>query len=174
MNKIVILCGSNDCGKTTSLRGFFRIKNNAPSPDSYVERKINGIIVCAVNFNSPQEQSVFCNVKQVQENINERIQICNEESKRKPYILLIPFTMSGSRTKKKKLNEKCIINPIKELEKKFKVYVIYLRKTNAKNLTEKDALMKRVTSVLIETTKDDYDKSKELEKFVKKRVIKSM
>ena len=172
MNKIVILCGSNNSGKSTTLRGFFRIKDIDASPSSYVERKLDGRIVCAVSFSSPQERSAFCNVEQVQDDINERIQTCNEKSKGKPYILLIPFTMSGSRTKKKKLNRECIISPIEELKKKFKVYVIYLRKKNAVNVAEKDALMKKIAIKEIETTKTDYDKSKELEKFLKEKIVK--
>lgn len=174
MNKIVILCGSNNSGKTTTLRGFFKIKDTDGSPSSYIHRKINGKILCAVSFSSPQERSMFCNVKQVQDDINERIQVCDDESKGKPYILLIPFTMSGSRTKKKKLNEECIIKPIEELKRKFKVYVIYLRKTNARNPIEKDALMKKINAEPepVETTRTDYDKSEELEKFLKKKIAK--
>jgi ABC-type sugar transport system ATPase subunit len=170
MNKIVILCGSNNSGKTTTLRRFFRIKDIDASPSSYVERKFNSRIVCAVSFSSPQERSVFCNVEQVQDDINERIQTCDEKSKGEPYILLIPFTMSGSRTKKEKLNQECIISPIEELKKRFKVYVLYLRKTNTMNLAEKDALMKKIAIAEIETAKTDYDKSKELENFLKEKI----
>ena len=129
--------------------------------------------VCAVSFSSPQERSAFCYVEQVQDDINKRIQECDKESKGKPYILLIPFTMSGSRAKKKKLNNECIVKPIEELEKKFKVYVIYLKKKNARNLAEKDALMKKIAVAEIETTKTDYDKSKELEIFLKEKLITS-
>jgi ADP-heptose:LPS heptosyltransferase len=171
MNTIVILCGGNSCGKTTTLKGFFGISKNAQSPEYHVERKINGKTVCAVSFGSPQEQSKFCNVKQVQENIDNRTQTCDKESKVKPYILLIPFTMSGSRKERKKLNEDCIIKPIEKLKEKFKVFVVYLRKTNARNLAEKDALMKKIAIAEFETTKNDYDKSRELEKFLKEKII---
>jgi len=47
-----------------------------------------------------------------------------------------------------------------------------LRKTNAQNLAEKDALMKEIALVEIETTKDDCDKSAELEEYLRKEVIK--
>ena len=170
MNKIVILCGGNNSGKTSTLRGFFGIDNADASPSSYVERKLDSKIVCAASFSSPQERSAFCNVKQVQDDIDERLKVCDEESKGKPYILLIPFTMSTSDADRKKLNVNCIVKPIEELEKKFKVYVIYLRKTNARNLAEKDALMKPIAVAEIETTKTDYDKSKELEKFLREKL----
>lgn len=171
MNSIVILCGGNSCGKTTTMRSFFKIKDGTPSPDSYVERKFEGKIICAVSFGSPQEQSPFCNVDRVQENIQRRIDECNEKATSKPYILIIPFTMSGSRTQKKKINKECILNPISELARNFKVYIIYLRKMNAHHLTEKDDLMKDRAIDTIMTTKDDYDKSNELEKSLKEKIL---
>ena len=171
MNTIVILCGGNSCGKTATLKGFFGISKASYSPEDYIERKLDGKTVCAVSFGSPQEQSAFCEVNQVQANIDGRIQTCDKECKAKPYILLIPFTMSGSREKRKKINEQCILKPIEKLGQNFKVFVIYLRKTNAHNLSEKDTLMKDLATVTIETTKKDYDKSRELEKFLKEKVL---
>jgi hypothetical protein len=67
----------------------------------------------------------------------------------------------------------CILEPIEELRKKFKIFVIYLRKTNAQNLAEKDALMEQAALIKIETTKHDCDKSAELEKFLREVVIKA-
>jgi len=171
MNTIVILCGANSCGKTSTLKGFFGIRKNVKSPEYYIERKLDGMTVCAVSFGSPQEQSDFCDVIQVQKNIKERTQTCDKESKVKPYTLLIPFTMSGSRKKRKKVNKDCIIKPIEELRKSFKVFVIYLRKTNTHYRAEKDALMKDIAVKTIETTKEDFDKSIELEKFLKEKVL---
>lgn len=174
MNNIVILCGANNSGKTSTLKGFFRIDQNTDSPEYYVERKLDGRTVCAVSFGSPQEQSKFCNVLQVQENINSRIRECDEKATNKPYFLIIPFTMSSSRKRKKKLNEDCICKPIEELKKRFNVFVIYLRKTNTHHRNEKDALMESVEAMkpYILTTKDNYDKSKELEKFLIDYVFK--
>lgn len=114
----------------------------------------------------------FCNVKKVQENINHRINECEKSASSKPYFLIIPFTMSGSRNKKKKVNEDCILKPIKELEKTFRVFVIYLRKINTHHLKEKDALMKDVAIATISTKPDryeDYEKSKDLEKVLREK-----
>jgi hypothetical protein len=173
MNSIVILCGGNSCGKTTTLRGFFGIKNGDLSPEYFVEKKLDGKTVCAVSFGSPQEQARgFCKVDKVQENINRRISECDEKATSKPYILIIPFTMSGSRSEKKKINKDCILKPIEVLKKSFKVFIIYLRKTNAHNLTEKDALMKDIAMDTIETAKKDYDKSRELEKILREKILK--
>lgn len=120
MNNVVILCGANSCGKSTTLKGFFGIAKTADAPE-YNERKIDGKTVCAVSlgvtFGSPQEQSPFCNVVKVQENIKTRIIECDRKATSKPYFLIIPFTMSGSRKKKKKVNEDCILKPIEELKK---------------------------------------------------------
>jgi ABC-type cobalamin/Fe3+-siderophores transport system ATPase subunit len=172
MNSIVILCGGNSCGKTTTLKGFFKVKS-AHSPKSYVERKLDGKRVCAVSFGSPQEQEPFCKVELVNGNIRNRISECKQNTNGEPYILVIPFTMSVSKADRTKLNKDCILKPIKELQKMFKVFVIYLRKTNTRSLAKKDALMEQVALKTIETTKDDYDKSAELEKYVREAVIKS-
>jgi len=171
MNTIVILCGGIKCGKTTTLKGFFKVKS-VPSPKSYIEWKLDNKIVCAVYFGSPQEQEPFCNVEQVNENIKNRIAKCEDNTKDESYIVLIPFTMCGNR-KGEKINRNCILEPIRKLEEKFQVFIIYLRKTNIRNLTEKDALMAQVASLTIQTTKQDYDKSVELEKFLREVVMKS-
>ena len=169
MNTIVIICGGNSCGKTTTLKRFFRIDYQARSPNYYVERILDSKIICAKSFCSPQEQSKFCNVKQVKENIKERTQACDLESKGEPYILLIPFTMNIDSANRKRINENCIIRPIEELRKEFKVYIMYLRKTNAQNLAEKDELMKQINAFFItpETTEKDCDRSKQLETYLK-------
>ncbi|WXG43011.1 MAG: hypothetical protein WED04_02930 [Promethearchaeati archaeon SRVP18_Atabeyarchaeia-1] len=153
------------------MRSFFGIEEDSPNPDFFVERKFKGKIVCAVNFGSPQEQSPFCDVDKVQENIQRRIDECNREATSKPYILIIPFTMFGNRRQGKKINKACILNPIDELEKHFKVFIIYFRKTNTHNLAEKDALMQGRAIATIETTEQDYDKSSELEKVVREKIL---
>jgi ABC-type cobalamin/Fe3+-siderophores transport system ATPase subunit len=172
MNSIVILCGGNSCGKTTTLKGFFKVKG-AQSPESYIERKLDGKRICAVSFGSPQEQEPFCKVELVNGNIKNRILECENNTDGEPYILIIPFTMSVSNADRTKLNKDCIVEPIDELKKKLKVFVIYLRKANAQNLSKKDALMEQIALKTIETTKDDYDKSAELEKYLREVVIKS-
>jgi hypothetical protein len=143
------------------------------SPDSYVERKLDGKRICAVSFGSPQEQEPFCKVEHVNGNIKDRILECEKNTNGEPYVLIIPFTMSVSGADRTKLNKDCILKPIEELKKKFKVFVIYLRKINARNLAEKDALMGQVALKTIETTKDDYDKSAELESYLREVVMKS-
>jgi ADP-heptose:LPS heptosyltransferase len=154
--------------------------------------ELNGKMVCAVSFSSlqeelehmelPEEERKFCNFMKVSELIQKRIRKCDEELKSKPYILLLPFTMSTSKADRKKLNEDCIIKPIKELEQKFNVFVIYLRKENTKNLTEKDALMKKIDAYFItpDTIKDkDHpkngcDRSKQLETYIRQKVIQTL
>jgi hypothetical protein len=172
MNKIVIICGANSCGKSSTLKGFFGISIGSKSPDYYIERKLDGKIVCAVSFSSSQEKvHDFCNVTKVQEDIKRRVIECEERATSKPYNLIIPFTISGSPKRKKKVNKDCVLKPIDDLKKRFNVFVVYLRKTNTHNRAEKDALMKDVAVVTIETTEKDYDKSRELERFLKEKVL---
>lgn len=171
MNTIVILCGAVDSGKTKTLKGFFKVKS-AHSPQSYIERKFDGRIVCAVGFGSPQEQQDFCKVELVNENIQKRIVECENNAKGEAYILLLPFTLRGSTKEGKTINKNCILKPIEKLKEKFKVFVVYLRKTDGYN-AERDALMQDVASIMIETAWNDCDKSAELEKFLRQVVIKS-
>ena len=180
MNNIVVLCGANSCGKTTTLKGFFGIAKTVDSPEYYVEKKLDGKTVCAVSFSSPQEQSPFCKVEIVQENIKSRISVCEKKAKSKPYFLIIPFTMSGSVKEKKKINKNCILKPIEELRKSYRVFVIYLRKTNAHHLKEKDALVEKIALIKdvvlisppILTTREEYEKSRDLEKVLREKILK--
>jgi hypothetical protein len=172
MNTIIILCGSNDSGKTATMKGFFVIDKNTRSPHDYIERKLDGRIVCAFSFGSPQEKvQKFCAVEKVQDNIQRRIDECNKKASSKPYILIIPFTMSGSRIQKKKINEDCIIKPINWLKKDFHIFVIHLRKGKARNLKEQDDLMKDLAIEKIETTKKDYDKSSDLINILRQKIF---
>jgi hypothetical protein len=129
--------------------------------------------VCAFSFGSSQEKvNDFCNVDKVLMNIDRRIKECDEKATSKPHFLIIPFTMSASPKRKKKINKDCILKPIEELENRFDVFVIYLRKTNTHHLKEKDALMEPIAMrPYIQTTKKDYDKSKELKKFLIEKIF---
>ena len=82
--------------------------------------------------------------------------------------------MSGSIEKKKKVNEDCILKPIRELQKTFRVFVICLRKTNTHHLKEKDALMEGLAITRISSKPDryeDYEKSKDLEKVLREKIL---
>lgn len=179
MNTIVLVCGSDSSGKTSTLKGFFSItaKN---SPSILVKREIDGMTICAVSFGSVQEElnkqeikQRFCNYEQVLKNIEKRVQTCDSELKGKPYILLIPFTMSASDADRKKLNHNCIIKPFEELSKKFNVFPAYLRKARAQNQEQKDALMKQINAYFIipDTIKTDCDRSNQLETYIRQKII---
>ncbi len=170
-------------GNQLLLKGFFGIAETADAPQ-YNERKLDGKTVCAVSFGvtfgSPQEQSPFCEVDSVIKNIKDRISECEGKTTSKSYFLIIPFTISGSREKKKKVNSACILKPIEELTKSYRVFVIYLRKKNTHYRKEKDALVEEIALIKdvvvirppILTTKEDYDKSDELEKVLKEKILK--
>ena len=155
------------------MKGFFNISKNKRSPSKFISKRVKGKLVCAVSFGSPQEQEPFCKVKRVQKNIDDRIEECDEKTEGESYILIIPFTIQVNKKDKKSLNKKCITTPIENLKKTCKVFVIYLRKTNTRLLSDKDALMNRLKIAEFATSTTDYDKSKELKAFLKRKVIKS-
>lgn len=176
MSAIVILCGSNNSGKTSTIKGFFGGKYTlTESRAHFYERILDGKKVFAVNAGSPQEiVKKFCRVELVNKDIEKRISECNKKAESQSYILIIPFTMSVSKADRTKLNEDCILKPIEKRKETFNVFVIYLKKTSAKNLAKKNALMKQIALIEIETTEDNYDKSAELEVFLRKNVIKTL
>jgi GTPase SAR1 family protein len=131
MNAIVVLCGGNSCGKTTTIRKFFKEKSSfTESGKEFFEMTIEGKRVYAVGSGSPQERNDFCKVQRVNADIQARIDECNMRAAGQSFILIIPFTMSVSEVDRK-LNEDCILEPIKELRKTFNVFLIYLQKANA-------------------------------------------
>jgi ABC-type cobalamin/Fe3+-siderophores transport system ATPase subunit len=86
MNTIVIPCGSNSSGKTTTLRSLFNITAKK-SPSHFTDIKIDGKRVCAVSFCSPQERvqakdkNNFCKFELVNEDIHNRIAECETNTK---------------------------------------------------------------------------------------------
>lgn len=178
MNTIVILCGSDSSGKTTTLRRLFNITGRNSPSHFKGDVKINGRIVCAVSFGSPQERvqakdkDNFCMFELVIEDINNRIAECEIKTKGEPYILLIPFTMS-TRKGEAELNENCIKKPWEFLKKRFgdfNVFVAYIQKEKPTHEDLKNKLMRRLEAYFIEpkTTHDDCDRSEELRAFLKK------
>jgi hypothetical protein len=169
MKAIVLLCGSNEVGKTKTLKAFFGVSHiERLKPMQLLERILNGMKIYAVSLNSPQEQSEFCNVSEVKARIEKRIQKCEEASHGQDYILIIPFGIyQKGRRKTEQLNEKCILEPIEWLKKLgFKVRSIYLRKETARLLPLKDELMKKITSQEIKSEKNYDRQAKELESFI--------
>ena len=177
MNVIVILCGGNSSGKTTTIKRFFKDKSSTTNNGRhFFERMLDDNRVYAVSSRSPHEiVNCFCDVEGVNKDIEKRTDECDKKANGQRYILIIPFTMSVSEADREKLNEDCILRPIETLKGRYNVFVIYLKKKNAKNLEQKNALMKRITPHKeIETTRDDYDKSTELEVYIREKIIKTL
>ncbi len=131
MKPIVLLCGSNNVGKTKTLKKFFgESLTGRLKPTQKLKKGLNGKKIYAVSLSSPQEQSPFCVINEVKERIEKRIQKCGQASQAQDYTLIIPFTMY---VKDGSINERCIMEPIEFLRAKgFKVFPIYLRKENGK------------------------------------------
>jgi hypothetical protein len=173
LNSIVLLCGGNDSGKTTTCRKFFDgcIANRRENMEFYV-KQLRGKLIYGVGADSPQENSQlrtkeFCDVDDVKRDIDKRIRICDAESREQSYILIMPYGMyeDDSRTR---LNENCFLEPKRWLEevRMFRVLPIYLRKTNATHWAQKDELARRICNREIETNKENYDKSREVEEII--------
>lgn len=119
----------------------------------------------AVSLNSPQELRDFCDVEGVKDSIGKRIKKCKQASKGQQYTLIIPFGLYGAT--KGKLNEDCILKPIEWLRSQgFRIFIIYLKKKTARRLDLVDSFMKKLTSNVIESTKEYDRQSKELENFI--------
>jgi GTPase SAR1 family protein len=177
MNAIVILCGGDSSGKTTTIKRFFKDESTIMSSGRhFFERILDDNRVYAISSCSPHEiVNCFCDVDGVNKDIEKRTDECDKKANGQRYILIIPFTMSFSRADRNKLNEDCILKPIEDLKKAYKVFIIYLKKSNAKLCSQMDALMKRVESdKTIETTKKVFNKSTELEAFIKEKAIKTL
>ena len=94
MKTIMLLCGADSSGKTSTLRRFFRFKGDLRS-NPLLERTLNGKKVYAFNLGSPQELAkVFCALDKVKPRIEKRIQKCEQASLNQDYVLIIPFTLS--------------------------------------------------------------------------------
>jgi hypothetical protein len=167
MNTIVLLCGANKSGKTTTLRRFFiNCKERKVNRATLYERAIDGKKVYAVGFDSPQEREKFCRVDLVKANIEKRITICEEAARGQNYVLVIPFGLRENK-ERTQLNKRCILEPIEWLKGRgFRVFSIYLKKANTRRLEEKNAVMVKITQTIFLTTPRDCDKSGELEKFI--------
>jgi len=167
MKTIVILCGVNETGKTKTLKRFFGVSHiGRLRPMQLLERTLNGKKVCAVSLSSPQELKKFCEVDEVKDSIEKRIQKCERASKGQDYTLIIPFGVYGAVNGK--LNEDCILKPIKWLrDQGFRVFVIYLEKKRARGLNLIDSFVKKITSIEIASTEEYERQSKDLENFIK-------
>jgi len=172
MKTIVLLCGSNDVGKTNTLKKLFSVSLvGRLKPMQLLERVLNGKKIYAVSLSSPQELSDFCVVDEVKVNIEKRIQKCELASEGQDYILIMPFGIyEGKGEHKGQLNERCVLEPLEWLRSLgFRVASVYLRKEKARLLSLIDLLMKKVTSTVIESQKNNYDRqARELEEFIKK------
>jgi hypothetical protein len=168
--KIVIpLCGSDDAGKTKTLKVFFGVEHiRRLKPMQLLEKHLNGKTVYAVGLTSPHElANDFCNVDEVKKRITKRLKKCDKKAQGKDYFLIIPFTMS---VENGKINEKCILEPIEWLKAmNIRVFSVYLRKTETNFLEAKDALMRKIATPIIESKIGEEDRqAKELENITKR------
>ena len=163
MKTVVLLIGSNDSGKTETLKTFFQvIPGETVKPMQFLARKLSRKDVLCIGLSSPQELCRFCHSDEVKRNIEQRIDICEKETKGKDYFLIIPFEVY--KNSNGEINSKCIIEPILSLRVKGKVILVYLRKGNAETNQSLDMLMTSLSvKNRIGSTMNHEKQAKELE-----------
>lgn len=113
MKTVVLLCGSNEAGKTKTLKAFFGVSHiKILKKMQLLERFLNGKRIFAVSLSSPQEQEDFCIVDDVKENVSNRIQKCEKLAQGQGYILIIPFGVFQKSRTEEELNEACFLEPV--------------------------------------------------------------
>ncbi|MCW4024533.1 MAG: hypothetical protein NWF01_05810 [Candidatus Bathyarchaeota archaeon] len=173
MKTIVLLCGTNEAGKTKTLKAFFGLPlTGRLKPFQLLERTLKGRKIFAVSLGSPQELEGFCEATDVKNNIQRRIQICEEKAAGTDYVLIIPFGVYQKSKTEDKLNKSCFLNPIKWLKSNgFEVIAVYLRKRTARLIDAKDKLIRSVAiDEEIESSKEYHKQAKELEDIIKKYI----
>jgi len=172
MKTVVLLIGSNDSGKTKTLKTFFRVNlSDAIKPMQVLTRKLNRKDVLSIGLSSPQELCNFYHSDEVKRNIEERVSICEKETRGRDYFLIIPFEVY--RNANGEINSKCIIEPILSLRVKGKVVLVYLRKGNAEINQSLDMLMTSLSvKNRIGSTMSFQKQAKELEEILRNELNK--
>ncbi len=102
--KIFILLGVGDSGKTKTIKAFFGVDNRYKTR-SILEIGGEEFTIYMVLLGSPQERNEFCDVENVNIDIQNRLDYC--EVRDANYMLLIPFTIKRN-FDDRSLNENCI------------------------------------------------------------------
>ena len=114
----VLLCGTNEAGKTRTAKAFFKVSHvKRLKPMQLLTRIIAGKKVYDVSLSSPKN-SEFCQVDEGKKRLEERTKICEQQSQGQDYVLIIPFEIYYRKCKNDELNVKCIIEPILSLKSK--------------------------------------------------------
>ncbi len=181
MNTIVLLCGGDSSGKTTTWRNFFQsCITIGRRPLEFYKRVLQGKTVYGVGADSIQElqqtrTKTLCDLACVKGEIEKRIQLCENDAKGQSFVLMFPYGMYES-SDRSKLNEECFLEPVEWLrtEKGVNVFPVYLRKTNATHKAKKDDLARKICLREIETSKKDFNKSKEIEEILMEAITKGL
>ena len=167
MINVIMLIGKGDSGKTRTLHNFF---GTGSWSKGYHDKIINGKIVCAVGFSSPQESELtsFCNYNLVIEDIIERLEIARKEVKKRrdkdDFVFVIPFTL---KKKDAMINEDCIIKPIEDLRGKgHNVVPIYLNRVYLKQKQWYDKFMAGLTNHQILSREEYGEQAEDLKNII--------
>jgi hypothetical protein len=135
MKKVIVLCGVENSGKTSTMKTFFSFNGARLSRNRLLQRIIGGETFYAVGANSPQElnrkykEETGRFVELIKARINEVLNICEKKSGGKDYVLILPFTIFRHK-KGKAICEESIKEPIEFLRRSFKVKPLYLKRSD--------------------------------------------
>jgi predicted AAA+ superfamily ATPase len=143
---VIILSGVRNAGKTGTLQQLI----NLFTPLGRNVYQYKGKAIC-VYTSSPQEQEEFCHVNDVLDSINTKIVKANENGCR---LLILPFSIG--RNREGTLNSLCIQKPFEMFRSKgIDPHLIYLRREDARQVTEIDDMMRDVAETTI-VSREDY------------------
>jgi len=145
-SKVVVICGKANSGKSTLIRTFFGRKG-VIAKGKIVRKVVRGRQIFAVGDTSPQEQNEFCKVSEVRKDIQKRLDLCDEQSGGKDYILILPFTIARKNGRNDMPNTDCIQKPIEWLRNSYKVKVVYLRKMDYADIMMRSLADQEIQSV---------------------------
>jgi GTPase SAR1 family protein len=139
--KVLILAGVANSGKTSTLKALIKGHLQEVKRNVYL---LDGKSVC-LRVSSPQEWAHYCNYDGAMDIIRKLLRKC---APRSGSLVIMPFTLQF----KPNINRHCIEPPIRELRRmKYVVTLVYLRKTEIRELGEADALMRELDAEIIES-----------------------
>ena len=171
MNTIVILLGTEDSGKSGTIKKFFEWIKNRSIDFKIMNLKGKCTPVFVVYHGSPQELDYSRNVSGVWKKIKKRLEYCKRETKEELgldcFVLLLPFTMQY---KNHMINEDCILEPIKKLrQNQYTVHIVHLKGGISGYNPEAEAFVtaKVIVDKTIKSRNNEKEQAKELKEFIK-------
>ena len=184
--KVVLLIGSGNSGKNTTLIQFckfygYKPKINKKGKEVFrrgkviLKGKINNKEVLILPLtSSPQEKTDFCNVEKVKEIISKFMKNNKKTAKKEDYnevLVIIAFTI---RTYEGNIGEKCITEPIDILiSEGYEIFKVYLKREDIPDFERIDNFVEnklKYDKLIISKKDEGIRQATELKEFVEDKV----